>query len=617
MSISVANANAHCGGAEAASVPPRRARDAFHDCALVEIIHLHDCFRGALRNLEVDVSELCCEITAADAAAGGPRHGEDNNNGNIKQNNNNIKNKSINANLGNNVERITDLERRVAGRFTVIWSVFRAHSAAEDEFIWPALKAKQVDLPPGVACDDCASDPPIRPVPSSGRPDQGGGDGGEPLQLQRERAQSMTVHTIEQEEYEEDHADEERMFNSINGMLSSLRDELSNRRGRVPSTSAAASADGGLSNLRQLAQNLLEGTGNLMRHLMDHLDKEETHCMPLVAQYLTKAEINDLVGKIMGKRSSELMAQILTMAVQTLDEADRDDMVRYMKQAMVGTFFERWLKMGGWDTESGRKKAGGDPAGDDDGDDDGGGKLPPGEQGRDGRADASVAATSGMEEDENDTGMAAPMKGPAPPSTQQCAASDAAAASSSAVAASAAATPTAAPPPVAVAATKSRTDEDASTGEKRPSATELAIEASMKGKYTSAAELEKLIRAIMTNPHLDGKQKNLTVQGLRNSVWKSNNRLKRKREEEIMAASAEQQMMPPAQVARAAVPSPGAAGAVGVGAAAAASAQQLVPSGIGYPYQGQQMWYVPTPLLCFACSQSTKITTPLLIIHLT
>lgn len=87
---------------------PRRAKDIFGDCALVEIIHLHDCFRGALTTLEVDVSELCREITAAGAEAVCSTDSEG---------------------------RISDLERRIAGRFTVIWSVFRAHSAAEDEFI--------------------------------------------------------------------------------------------------------------------------------------------------------------------------------------------------------------------------------------------------------------------------------------------------------------------------------------------------------------------------------------------------------------------------------------------------------------------------------------------------
>ena len=45
---------------------------------------------------------------------------------------------------------------------------------------------------------------------------------------------------------------------------------------------------------------------------------------------------------------------------------------------------------------------------------------------------------------------------------------------------------------------------------------------------TSQAELEKLIRAIATNPNLTPQQKNTTIQGLRDSVWKSNQLLKTK-----------------------------------------------------------------------------------------
>jgi hemerythrin-like domain-containing protein len=46
-----------------------------------------------------------------------------------------------------------------------------------------------------------------------------------------------------------------------------------------------------------------------MQHLMVHLEKEETQCMPLVVKHLNKEEINDLVGQIMGKRSSETIAE--------------------------------------------------------------------------------------------------------------------------------------------------------------------------------------------------------------------------------------------------------------------------------------------------------------------
>lgn len=403
--------------------PPRRARDAFGDCALVEIIHLHDCFRGALKNLEHDVAALCRAVTAAAAP---PGEGDDDGAA-----------ATAAAAADDGAARVTDLERRVAGRLTVIWSCFRAHSAAEDEFIWPALKAKQVARPPG-------SPPPVEGDVSVVL----AAPGGEPRQQQqqRERAQSI-VHPIEQEEYEEDHADEEKMFNSIDVLLSRLREELATRRALGGDNSGASSSS---ATLCRLAQSLLEGTTNLLQHLTTHLEKEETHCMPLVAEYLTKAEIHDLVGKIMGKRSSELMSQILTMAVENLNEADRDDMVRYMKQAMVGTFFERWLKIGGWDTTSASRNK------------DGGGKMSPQEQ-------ALNPATN-------------------PPLPL-------------------AKSPPAAPPP--------------------PSEPVAA------DKHTSAAELEKLIRAIGTNPHLDANQKNMTIQGLRDSVWKSNCRLsKRKREGE-------------------------------------------------------------------------------------
>ena len=385
----------------------------------------------------------------------------------------------------------------LAGRFTVIWSVFRAHSAAEDEYIWPALKAKQVALPEGAACDcNCASS-------SEPQPAAANNDNNEPQpqpaaaqnndnneQERRERAQSLTVHKIEQEEYEEDHADEERMFNSINTMLSNLRVELNNRR---KASSESVNNGNNVNTLHHLAQSLLEGTRNLMRHLMTHLSKEETHCMPLVAQYLTKAEINELVGKIMGQRSSELMSQILTMAVQNLNEADRDDMVRYMKQAMVGTFFERWLKMGGWmnkadDTKTGESGFEGSDKP----------KVEEGEE--DLKMDASSKLPDDKKDDDSDLKMAA-LKDPSVEIVNQPI--------SSVVAQSATST-------AAASATSTQSDDEQQAGE----------------TYTSALELEKLIRAIGTNPHLDPKQKNLTIQGLRDSVWKSNCRLsKRKREE--------------------------------------------------------------------------------------
>ena len=180
------------------------------------------------------------------------------------------------------------------------------------------------------------------------------------------------------------------------------------------------------------------------------------------------------------------MSQILTMAVQNLNESDRDDMVRYMKQAMVGTFFERWLKMGGWIGKTVESDGG-------EGEDDGGGKMPKRQKTAN---DVAATAASG--------GVIAENEAEGKPS---------------AIAATAA---TAMP-------VQQNTVEEPSCSCCCTSAKNAIDTADTP---TSAAELEKLIRAIGTNPNLNAEQKNLTIQGLRDSVWKNNCRVsKRKREE--------------------------------------------------------------------------------------
>lgn len=79
-----------------------------NDTPLVEIIHLHNCFRGAIRDLQADVTELAGifeALTASNADSRGCRQ--------------------------TNLDEIKRIRGRVAGRFRVIWSVFAAHSKAE------------------------------------------------------------------------------------------------------------------------------------------------------------------------------------------------------------------------------------------------------------------------------------------------------------------------------------------------------------------------------------------------------------------------------------------------------------------------------------------------------
>jgi hypothetical protein len=187
------------------------------------------------------------------------------------------------------------------------------------------------------------------------------------------------------------------------------------------------------------------------------------------------------------------------MAVQNLNVADRDDMVRYMKQAMVGTFFERWLKMGGWiGVESGES------------DDGGGGKMP-----KRPKTEESSSAAASEKVDEK-------------PSTE-C---NKNAGASNVVPAAAAMPPQ-----------QNNPTEETSCS---CCCTTAKTSIDTAEKPTSAAELEKLIRAIGTNPNLDAMQKNLTIQGLRDSVWKSNCRVsKRKREEAGDVAATDRQCVQP------------------------------------------------------------------------
>ena len=239
----------------ATSSAEHHRREVFRDCALIEIIHLHDCLRGAVKALEQDVQALAKSLIgaagadAADAA-------------------------------------VADLEGRVFGRFKVIWSVFRAHSTAEDEFIWPALRRKTQQVQVQANGAAAAAVPTSNKIPLD--------DEEEPAAapVPRIRSNSNNSNNLVQEEYEEDHADEERMFMEMDSLLTLLKERLNQAR----ATPAAASRPSSLAN------RIMEQTQRLSNHLLRHLEKEELQCMPLVLQHLSKPEIHELVGEIMGVR---------------------------------------------------------------------------------------------------------------------------------------------------------------------------------------------------------------------------------------------------------------------------------------------------------------------------
>jgi len=150
-----------------------------------------------------------------------------------------------------------------------------------------------------------------------------------------------------EDEYEEDHLEEEIMFKQINSTLRRLLGSF--RLYHASHNQTTLSRKQALYIIRKVILLLKQQMDNLVQHLREHLEKEETECLPIVKQLLSHAEITTLVGQIMGKRSAEMMTKILNLALCSLPAEERAEMVSHMKKATTGTYFEKWLDMGGWD----------------------------------------------------------------------------------------------------------------------------------------------------------------------------------------------------------------------------------------------------------------------------
>lgn len=183
----------------------------------------------------------------------------------------------------------------IIGHFNLLWAVFRAHSTAEDDVIWPALKAK------GRNCS-CSDD------------------------------------MVEEGEYEDDHAQEANMFQEMDRLLGELRE-------------TEGICDNG--EWLRVVGELASLTVRLVKHLNAHLDKEETNALPVIKQTLSHSEIEELVGEIMGKRSTDMMTKFLQIMVRNLPPLDQRTVMRHLQHVTEDTFFAKWLEKGGFSFPTG------------------------------------------------------------------------------------------------------------------------------------------------------------------------------------------------------------------------------------------------------------------------
>lgn len=194
-----------------------------------------------------------------------------------------------------------DKEVQVMSQFQLLWAVFQSHSTAEDEMIWPALKDKAA-----------------REASAAG----GHVDGG------------LVVGPLDEQEYADEHLEEKRLLQELEQLLTRLRATREDVKNRL-----------------ELLSEIELQAERACLHLLAHLDREETSALPLIKEYFTPIEMESLVGRIMGKRPSELMKSILGMMIKNLPPEDVGSMMGYMRQAVKDTYFEKWLASGGFSWE--------------------------------------------------------------------------------------------------------------------------------------------------------------------------------------------------------------------------------------------------------------------------
>ncbi|XVE58796.1 hypothetical protein DITRI_Ditri04bG0197700 [Diplodiscus trichospermus] len=192
--------------------------------------------------------------------------------------------------------------QKFIGRFRLLWGLYRAHSNAEDDIVFPALESKE------------------------------------------------TLHNVSHS-YTLDHKQEEKLFEDINSVLSELSHlHESFTTGHMPENSTVISTElsGGydgdfLRKYNELATTL-QGMCKSIRVTLDHhIFREELELWPLFGRYFSVEEQDKLVGRIIGTTGAEVLQSMLPWVTSALTEDEQNKMMDTWKQATKNTMFNEWL----------------------------------------------------------------------------------------------------------------------------------------------------------------------------------------------------------------------------------------------------------------------------------
>ena len=188
--------------------------------------------------------------------------------------------------------------RQFIGRFRLLWGLYRAHSNAEDEIVFPALESKE------------------------------------------------TLHNVSHS-YTLDHKQEEELFQDISTVLSKLsqlHDGLSHPLDVEDGTDHISNNEIDWARKRNELLTKLQGLCKSIRvTLSNHVHREELELWPLFDKHFSVDEQDKIIGRIIGTTGAEVLQSMLPWVTSALSLEEQNKMLDTWKQATKNTMFDEWL----------------------------------------------------------------------------------------------------------------------------------------------------------------------------------------------------------------------------------------------------------------------------------
>ncbi|TVT96758.1 hypothetical protein EJB05_58031, partial [Eragrostis curvula] len=191
--------------------------------------------------------------------------------------------------------------RRFIGRFRLLWGLYRAHSNAEDQIVFPALESKE------------------------------------------------TLHNVSHS-YTLDHKQEEELFQDISTVLSDLsqlHDDLSyplNAADKAGTSHICSNNENDWARKHNELLTKLQGMCKSIRvTLSNHVYREELELWPLFDKHFSVEEQDKIIGRIIGTTGAEVLQSMLPWVTSALSLEEQNRMLDTWRQATKNTMFDEWL----------------------------------------------------------------------------------------------------------------------------------------------------------------------------------------------------------------------------------------------------------------------------------